>query len=143
MSEKFKLQWGDFQENILSSISELREDTSLQDVTLVGNDHVQVQAHKFVLSASSNFFKTIFRNNTSKNLLLYLDSLDSVEINLVMDYIYQGEVEVRHEHLDNFLALASKLKIQGLTVTVPYSGGLGIDEIDHKAKTKLVWIMIV
>ena len=116
MSEKFNLQWSDFQENILSSISNLRQDTLLQDVTLVGNDLIQVQAHKFVLSACSNLFKTIFRNNTSQNLVLYLDSLDSVEINLVIDYIYKGEVQVRHDHLDNFLALTSRLEIQGLSV---------------------------
>lgn len=116
MSEKFNLQWSDFHENILRSISNLRQDTILQDVTLVGNDHIQVQAHKFVLSACSNLFKTIFRNNTSPNLVLYLDSLNSVEINLVIDYIYKGEVEVRHDHLDNFLALTSRLEIQGLSV---------------------------
>ena len=116
MSEKFNLHWSDFQENILSSISNLRQDTILQDVTLVGNDHIQVQAHKFVLSACSNLFKTIFRNNTSQNLVLYLDSLDSVEINLVIDYIYKGEVQIKHEQLENFLALTSRLEIQGLTV---------------------------
>ena len=114
MSEKFNLQWSDFQENILSSISNLRQDTLLQDVTLVGNDLIQVQAHKFVLSACSNLFKTIFRNNTSQNLVLYLDSLDSVEINLVIDYIYNGEVKIYQENIDRFLKVAQRFKLEGL-----------------------------
>ena len=33
---------------------------------------------------------------------------------LILDYIYQGEVQIYQEHLDSFLEVAQKLKIEGL-----------------------------
>ena len=114
MGEKFNLTWNDFQSNITKSFKSLREETSLFDVTLISSDHKPVPAHKVVLSACSEFFKTIFHKNVSTNMSLYLDCATSKEICLVLDYIYQGEVQLYHEELDGFLGLAKKLKLDGL-----------------------------
>ena len=98
--EKFSLKWHDFERNVSNCFVQLRQVTRLSDVTLVGNDHHQVSAHKLVLSASSDIFKEIFQINGSSNLVLYLDSVDSTEINLILDYIYLGEVMVSQEQLE-------------------------------------------
>merc|ERR1719480_90371 len=95
--EKFCLKWNDFESNISKSYGRLRNETHLVDVTLVGNDHQQVAAHKVILSACSDVFRTIFYSNTQSNLVLYLDSMDTGEINLMMDYIYHGEVKIYQE----------------------------------------------
>ena len=85
------------------------------DVTLVSSDQKQVSAHRLVLSACSDVFKNIFNNNNShSHPLLYLDGLDSGDINLILDYIYQGEVQIYQEHLDRFLDIAKKFKLDGL-----------------------------
>ena len=85
------------------------------DVTLMGNDQKQISAHKLVLSACSEFFKNIFINSSgNNNLVLFLDGVDAVGINLMLDYIYQGEVQIYQEHLDSFLDLGTKFKLDGL-----------------------------
>ena len=118
-SEKFCLKWNEFQENVSKSFSQLRQQSGLFDVTLVSSDQKQVSAHRLVLSACSEFFKNIFNNNNShSHPLLYLDGVDHSEINLMLDYIYQGEVQIYQEHLDRFLDVAKKFKLEGLMAEV-------------------------
>ena len=112
--EKFCLKWNDFEPNISKTFSRLRTESQLVDVTLVGNDHQQVAAHKVVLSACSDVFKTIFHSNVQSNLVLYLDSMDTEEINLMMDYIYHGEVKIYQDNIERFLEIANKFKLEGL-----------------------------
>ena len=113
-SEKFCLKWNDFEKNVSKSFSQLRQQSGLFDVTLVSSDQKQVSAHRLVLSACSDFFKTIFNNNSHSHPLLYLDGVDSGEINQMLDYIYQGEVQIFQDCLDRFLSIAEKFKLDGL-----------------------------
>ena len=114
-SEKFCLKiMSPSQDNVTKSFSKLRQESGLFDVTLVGSDQKQLSAHRLVLSACSDFFKTIFHSNTHSHPLLYLDGVDHAEINLMLDYIYQGEVQIYQEHLDRFLEVAKKFKLDGL-----------------------------
>ena len=115
--EKFNLKWHEFQQNVSNTFSKLRNQSSLFDVTLVSNDHKAIQAHKLVLSACSEFFREIFHNNVHPNPLLYLDNIHEEDLNLVLDYIYQGEVQIFQESLDRFLDIATKLKLEGLQST--------------------------
>ena len=114
MSEKFCLKWNDFQSNISKSFARLQGEAQLFDVTLVGQDQRKVSAHRLVLSACSDFFKNIFSSNTHSHPMLYLDGVDSSDINLMLDYMYQGEVQIQQEHLDRFLEWANKFKLEGL-----------------------------
>ena len=114
MSERFSLKWNDFQSVVSQSFSVLREESDFYDVTLVSDDHTQISAHKLVLSASSQFFKSILKKNPHSHPLLYLSGVDSTSLGFVLDYIYQGEVQIYQEDLDSFLEVAERLKIQGL-----------------------------
>ena len=114
MSEKFCLKWNDFQSTVSKSFGILREEKDFFDVTLVSDDERQIPAHKLVLSACSDFFKSILRNNSHSHPLLYLSGIHSTNLSLILDYIYQGEVQIYQEHLDSFLEVAQKLKIEGL-----------------------------
>ena len=130
-SQKYCLQWNDFEKNISNSFSQLRQETGLFDVTLVSNDHQQVPAHRLVLSACSKVFKTIFSNNSNANMVLYLESVDVREVNLMLDYIYQGEVRVPQEDLDRFVIIANKFQLSGLL-----TDELDIKEGDHRDEEK-------
>jgi len=112
--DKFSLKWNDFQTNLASSFSKLRKERDFFDVTLVSDDEVHVSSHKVVLSASSDFFKNILRKSSHSSPLIYLSGVKSKELNFVMDYIYNGEVQIFQNDLDTFLDIAQKLKIDGL-----------------------------
>ena len=116
MSEKFCLKWNDFHSNVSKSFGLFRSEDYLHDVTLVSDDHKQVSAHKLVLSASSEYFKSIFKNNSNIQArhLVCLDGISSNYLNNIMDYIYNGEVQIFQENLDRFLSVAQRLKLEGL-----------------------------
>ena len=115
--EKFSLKWNDFHSNVSKTFIDLRRQTSLIDVTLVGSDQKQVMAHRLVLSACSEFFKNIFdKINSQSNLVLYLDGVSSDELSLILDYVYQGEVQIYQDKLDRFLEISEKYQLDGLNV---------------------------
>ena len=114
MSEKFSLKWNDFHSNVSKSFSIFRNEDYLKDVTLVSDDHNKISAHKLVLSASSEYFKDIFKNNGHSHPLLCLEGISSTDLGNIMDYIYNGEVQIHQDDLDRFLYVAQRLKLEGL-----------------------------
>ena len=114
MSEKFCLKWNDFSSNASKSFGNFRNEEYLHDVTLVSDDQYQISAHKLVLSASSDYFKNIFKSNKHSNTFLCLDGISSTDLDNILDYIYDGEVQIYQDHLDRFLSVAQRLKLQGL-----------------------------
>ena len=118
-SEKFCLNWNDFQKNISSSFQDMRNDLDLTDVTLACENRKQFQAHKFVLSASSPFFKEILLNNKHPHPLIYLKGMKAGIMESVLDFLYRGEANIYQEHLNDFLAAAEELELKGLTGQQP------------------------
>ena len=112
--EKFSVKWKNFQSNLTKSFQRLRHDGDHTDVTLMGDDYQPLQAHKVVLSASSEFFKGILKKADHAKPMIYLSGVKSTELYSILDYIYEGEVQLYQEDLDKFLDVAQKLKINGL-----------------------------
>jgi len=113
-SEKFSLRWNDFETNINEAFRELRDGKDFFDVTLVCDDE-QIQAHKVVLGACSPFFRTMLRRNTHQHPLIYLRGVKFSDLQSVLNFMYQGEVNIAQEELNSFLAVAEDLRVKGLT----------------------------
>ena len=118
MEEAFSIKWTEFHKNISQSFNELREEETFFDVTLIAEDEVQIQAHKLVLSAGSDFFKSILLKNSHLHPLIYLSGIASDNLAYVLDYIYNGEVKISKNALYDFIKVAQKLKLQELRVDV-------------------------
>ena len=112
--EKFCLRWNDFQTTVSQSFGLLRKEEDFFDVTLVSDDEVQISAHKLVLASSSSFFKSVLRKSPHSHPLIYLSGVDSANLEFILNYIYQGEVNIYQEQLDTFLDIAQKLKVSSL-----------------------------
>ena len=108
----FHLNWDGFQENLNTELKCLRED--FLDVTLVCDDE-QISAHKVILSASSEFFRSILRRNAREFPLIYLKGVKMTLLKSIMDFIYTGEVEIAENDLSELLEIAFELKIKGLS----------------------------
>ena len=119
MSEKFCLKWNDFHSNVSKSFTQVRNEEYLHDVTLVSDDHKKFSAHRLVLSACSEYFRDIFKNYLHSHPLVCLDGFYSEDLQNIMDYIYNGEIQIYQDNLDRFLVLAQKLKLQGLIENNP------------------------
>jgi len=113
-SEKFCLRWNDFESNVSTAFRDLREEKDFFDVTLACEDS-QLQAHKVIIAACSPFFREVLRRNPHQHPLLYLKGVKHKELLSVLNFMYQGEVNVAQEELNTFLAVAEDLRVKGLT----------------------------
>jgi len=120
-TDNFCLRWNDFAENVSGAFKDLRAESDFFDVTLACSDSGArtLPAHKVILSACSNFFKTTFRQqmnaNKHPNPYIYLRGVTYNDLASILDFIYNGEVNVAQEDLNSFLAVAEELQIKGLT----------------------------
>ena len=114
-TDKFCLKWNDFDTNLRHAFQQFREEKDFFDVSLVCEDE-QIEAHKMILSASSVFFKNLFKRNSShKHPFIYLKGVKLQELQSLLQFMYQGEVNVDQDDLQTFLAAAEELRVHGLT----------------------------
>ena len=114
MAEKFCLKWNDFQTNVSTTFRKLRTSDHFYDVTLVSDDQQQVSAHKVVLSSSSEYFKNILTSNKHSHPMLCLSGVNQEDLNNILDYVYNGEIQIYQDQLDQFLTIAQRFQLEGL-----------------------------
>ena len=113
--DKLCLQWNDFEENITTSFRELREDREFTDVTLACEDGHRIEAHKVVLASSGPFFRELLKKNKHPHPLIYMSRIKSVDLDAIVDFIYEGEANVLQEELETFLSLAEEFELKGFS----------------------------
>ena len=114
-SEKYCLQWNNFQKNIASSFKYLRQDIEFADVSLVSADNQKIEAHKVIMSSASNFFRSILNGSKHSHPLIYMRGIKGKYLKSVVDFIYHGQVNIEQEDLNDFLQIAEDLELKGLT----------------------------
>ena len=114
MHDKFSLKWHDFETNISNSFRKLRNTDDFYDVTLVSDDQEQMLAHKVVLSASSEYFNNVLKSNKHSHPMICLNGINSIGLTNILDYIYNGEVEIKQDQLKTFLECAKRFQLEGL-----------------------------
>ena len=114
MINEFIFKCSDFNTTICNSLSILRQEKAFFDVTLVTTDNKHIPGHRLVLSACSDFFKSILINNLHSYPLIYLSGIHSTALAPIVDYMYEGQIQVSLDTVDNILNVARKLKIKGL-----------------------------
>jgi len=112
--EQFCLRWNDFQTCIKSTFQGLREEKEFMDVT-ISCDGEQVTAHKVILSACSVTFRQILMKNPAPHPVILLWDVSARDLTSILDFMYHGEVNVKQENLNSFLAVAEKLRVRGLS----------------------------
>merc|ERR1712212_474691 len=127
MDEKWCMKWNEFDTNIREYLRIIREDQRLFDVTLVSDDGQLIQAHKIILSAGSRFFGDIFLKSNQANMLIYLKGINSVQLENLLDFVYNGEASVGQEELKEFLETGKELQVKGFEAYVA-SVGESVDE---------------
>jgi len=102
-------------------LKDLRESKDFFDVTLACEDE-QIECHKVVLSACSPLMLKILRQNNHPHPLLYLKGVKFNHLLSLIDFMYDGQVNVSQEDLMSFMATAEELKIKGLTRSSEFDG---------------------
>ena len=96
---------------IMGKLNELRKDEIIFDVRVVYDDK-EIQAHKCILVAASDYFKSLFlgpvRTDNDKVDLSSV-ALDSASVEAVIDFLYTGKIDIDDEKLEAVLKLSKFL----------------------------------
>ena len=113
----FCLRWNNFESNISRSFSELRTDSEFFDITLCCDNGLDViYAHKVILAACSPLFRKILSHQKNeKNPFLYLKSVQKKELQAVLDFMYNGEVNIEQDSLGTIQILRKHILDHFLT----------------------------
>ena len=119
--EEFCLKRKNFEAILSQSFSRFRDQSLFFDCTLAteNDDGILIysKAHKIILASCSDFFCSILAKEdmaVHSNPVIYLGGIPTDDLKNIMDFIYNGEVNVTQRELDKFLKAADTLKIKSL-----------------------------
>ena len=103
--------------NSLEFFKDLWSSSDFSDVTIVSEDQEQYRGHRNIISAFSPVLKKLFKLDSQNPSLLYLNGINSAEIQAIMNYIYLNEIpETWTQQLQS---VVSSLQIKGLMALGP------------------------
>ncbi|XP_032510620.1 transcription factor GAGA-like [Danaus plexippus] len=114
---QFSLRWNNYVNHVTEAFNVLRFENDLVDVTLCC-DGGKIRAHKMLLSACSNYFKQIFKENPCQHPVIIFRNFKFEDLNAIINFMYHGEVNIFQEQLESFLITAELLEVKGLTDNV-------------------------
>ncbi|XP_066950935.1 uncharacterized protein [Macrobrachium rosenbergii] len=113
-AQEFCLRWNNFHQSLVSALDGFKNDQDFVDVTLACEGQF-LKAHKMLLSACSVFFRDLLKANPCQHPIVILPpEVRFADLEKLLRFIYQGEVNVHQENLARFLKTAEMLKIRGL-----------------------------
>ncbi|CAK1549946.1 unnamed protein product [Leptosia nina] len=111
---QFSLRWNNYVSHVTEAFNILRFENDLVDVTLCC-DGGKIKAHRMLLSACSNYFKQIFKENPCQHPVIIFRNFKYEDLNAIINFMYHGEVNIFQEQLESFLITAELLEVKGLT----------------------------
>ncbi|XP_055711103.1 transcription factor GAGA isoform X1 [Phlebotomus papatasi] len=112
--QQFFLRWNNYVNHLTYAFDSLRSQEDLVDVTLSCEGR-KIRAHKVILSACSTYFREVFQENPCQHPVIVFKNVRFEDLSAIIEFIYQGEVNVVQESLPSFLHTAELLSVQGLT----------------------------
>ena len=88
MDDLLHFKWEVFSHSLKSSLQDIRTQKELFDVTLVCADG-QIDCHKLVLSASSDFFRDLLRKQSLP--LIFLGNISFKDLERIIDFMYNSD----------------------------------------------------
>ena len=133
-----------------SSAEQLCRGETLTDVILSCGGR-EFSAHRLVLSVCSSYFHGLFsqrRSTLAQESIVYLKDVDPRHMELLLSYMYRGEINVQESDLYALLTTAKGLQIRGLTDAVapgPTStfnlpGKASCTQQRHKIKVRVLFV---
>ena len=109
--EEFLLKWNDHHNSFFVIMEELCASELLTDVTLACGGQI-FETHKIMLCACSNFFRQILtKPRPDRHPIVFLKDVDPKHLEQLLQYMYQGEINVLQDDLPPLIETARALQV--------------------------------
>ena len=111
-----RFEWNNYTTSWGPAIRDLRRCGLFHDVTLLTSDNQLVTAHRIVLAACSSFFRGLLSSqplqttSPTQPAVLYMRGVTGPAILKLLDFMYNGEVNVEPSLLKEFLTIGEDLR---------------------------------
>lgn len=122
----YMLQWHEHHSSFFRLMEELCSSQSMTDVTVACGD-VSLEAHSIILGASSPLLRSILAKGEGKKQTIHFMDMNPFHMQLLLQYMYRGEVSVPQSDLAPLMQSAKALRVGGL------SGGNSDEKISEFA----------
>ena len=95
------------------SFSNIRRTEDFSDVTLWCEGERKIKAHKVILATGSKYFKALLKDNPNMPEFSMPD-VKYDELSMIIDFIYEGRVDVSPKDIDRFLNAAENFQLVGI-----------------------------
>ena len=122
MAEIYTLHWKLFYEGLTGAFRDLRKETDFNDITVMFDDEKFIDTNKTILAACSPVLRNIIKRCSRRqqsHQLLYLSGFSSHLVELIIEFMFHGEIKVKAYDVEAFLKAANKLKVRGLASDEP------------------------
>ena len=103
-----------FEKNVKTSWQELQLEENYSDIILACEGK-HIKTHKLVISSFSPVLRNILKLNQTFNPLIYLKGVKFKDLQNLLNFMYQGQVDVAEDDLSSFLEIAEDLNVLGLS----------------------------
>jgi len=118
--QKLSLQWEDFNVGSVELFKTIGFDSDFKDIALGCSDSngETLHAHKVILAAFSPVLKDLLKASQPSRqsvAALFMRGMKHKQLSSLLDFIYDGHVQIEEVDLNSFLSIAEDLQIKGLT----------------------------
>ncbi|XP_018568893.1 protein tramtrack, beta isoform-like [Anoplophora glabripennis] len=110
---KYSLQFQNYKDTLCGNLIRYFNTRCFVNVTLICNGEA-ITAHQVVLSACSQFFENILIARTEPHPVLVFADIPKNHMELLLEFMYKGQISVSKSLLPSLLTTAKKLRIRGL-----------------------------
>uniref|UniRef100_A0A8W7PD42 BTB domain-containing protein n=1 Tax=Anopheles coluzzii TaxID=1518534 RepID=A0A8W7PD42_ANOCL len=123
--------WNGFSEHVSGVFRTFRHEKALQDVILYCEGQF-INSHKLLLASCSEVFRRIFLERANAYHLIRLVGFRYVDVSLLLDFIYNGEMALSQKQLPSLKQAALKLEIKSLANLVTSPERVSEQEADEQ-----------
>ncbi|CAI6370515.1 unnamed protein product [Macrosiphum euphorbiae] len=130
---------------ILEDLQSLRQNEVLCDIRFETDDGCTTFGHKNVLMAASPYFRAMFKTRKigkTGNNTVNIRKLDSTVLQLLLDYIYTGEIIVTKENVQVLLPAASLLQLDFVGGVEGDGRGLCLKSVEYYDPALDTWTSV-
>ena len=84
------------------------------DITLACKDK-QIKTHNLIISSYSPVLRDILKSAQNPHPFIFLRRVKYKDLQNLLTFMYQGEMNISEEELNSFLEVANNLNIKGLS----------------------------